>query len=806
MAEPISIQQLKDASLDVKSLEEVVNGDENVVVTTRLGETYPSVKGSTKKVFENGGLPATPFKTKALMTASSLANDQYAMVTDDTDNNGLYVKTAGTWVKSDYDPLTQAKAYADSNPLFKPLELSSSANANELESGVFVIKSDTIANSMTGLPPIEFKNKSGTIFSHKVGGAAYQKYVNTSTEEMWERVGNGGGSSSFAWREWQKVVGRTEFDSNMDFLKSELRLKPSLNLFKNIELTSFGASEYEATLTTEDNKPILDMNNKDLAIVYYEHKIDGKYLKAGATVTLIADIFTDKVGSSGGDISLQALSSTGSVINSSSSARGSKVNVWEQLTINYTIPESTTTLRVRFIKRLASSVVKFRSPILSSSTIYANSIVPNADNNAGTTNTTVYVSKSGGDNNNGSASSPYLNIQKAVNSIPDGGNIIVLDDAEYRESIIISSSGHIKIAAVSGKRVNIFGSDKLVVTKTSGMTKVYQAPLAAKPTGMGGSRGQPVIFEWGTPSKPIVEAERHHLHRGLTHRLPYTEMFEANSKAELDTVNGKWFWEDGIIYFSSTDGGDATLNRYEARVRPVLTHSNGSIELVRVTSWFSSADGMLFDGVATKRTSCVAYGAHKNGFADNANFTESYKDISGGNGNDGFNATVADFTTNPEINDRLEQTYFDPYGHDNGDDGISDHYRSDCTVYGGYFEYNTKADVVHVTGSNSVCYDTQTRGTLHGFYVATNPDGDVSRIKTVMRCVNTKSHGNRYSYRASGSSELHLDNCIAINPLTRAFEQDGSGAIYATDCRTVGATSKEKLGNVVVLNTTPLIS
>ena len=44
MAEPISIQQLKDASLDVKSLEEVVNGDENVIVTTRLGETYPSVK------------------------------------------------------------------------------------------------------------------------------------------------------------------------------------------------------------------------------------------------------------------------------------------------------------------------------------------------------------------------------------------------------------------------------------------------------------------------------------------------------------------------------------------------------------------------------------------------------------------------------------------------------------------------------------------------------------------------------------------------------------------------------------------
>lgn len=113
MAEPISIQQLKDASLDVKSLEEVVNGDEDVVVTTRLGETYPSVKGSIKKVFETGGLPAAPFATKALMTASSLADGQYAMITNDTSNNGLYVKTAGAWVKSSYDPVLQANAYAD---------------------------------------------------------------------------------------------------------------------------------------------------------------------------------------------------------------------------------------------------------------------------------------------------------------------------------------------------------------------------------------------------------------------------------------------------------------------------------------------------------------------------------------------------------------------------------------------------------------------------------------------------------------------------------------------------------------------
>lgn len=114
MADAITIKALQDASLDAKSLEEVVNGNESKQVTTRKGETYPSVKKAITQMFENGGLPATPFKTKALMTASSLANDKYAMVTDDTVNNGLYVKTAGSWVKSEYDPVTQSINYIES--------------------------------------------------------------------------------------------------------------------------------------------------------------------------------------------------------------------------------------------------------------------------------------------------------------------------------------------------------------------------------------------------------------------------------------------------------------------------------------------------------------------------------------------------------------------------------------------------------------------------------------------------------------------------------------------------------------------
>ena len=98
MAEPITIQKLIDASLDSDSLEVLVNGDENTDVNTRLGESYPSAKKAIKEMFENGGLPATPFETKALMTASSLADGTYAVVTNDvTTSNGVYLKKSGVW-------------------------------------------------------------------------------------------------------------------------------------------------------------------------------------------------------------------------------------------------------------------------------------------------------------------------------------------------------------------------------------------------------------------------------------------------------------------------------------------------------------------------------------------------------------------------------------------------------------------------------------------------------------------------------------------------------------------------------------
>lgn len=94
------------ASQDLQTIEDFVNLPADNEVYPRL---LPSVNvgtlaGVREAIFEAGGLPATPFATKALMEASELTDGDYAVVTDDSPvNNGVYVNDGGEWIESQYD-------------------------------------------------------------------------------------------------------------------------------------------------------------------------------------------------------------------------------------------------------------------------------------------------------------------------------------------------------------------------------------------------------------------------------------------------------------------------------------------------------------------------------------------------------------------------------------------------------------------------------------------------------------------------------------------------------------------------------
>lgn len=417
----------------------------------------------------------------------------------------------------------------------------------------------------------------------------------------------------------------------------------------------------------------------------------------------------------------------------------------------------------------------------------------------------VYVSPSGNDLNTGSKASPFATFNKAVDAI--GGNgIVEIAGGEYRQSLSMNNvAGHVWFRAEKQKRVIILGSNQLSLTKTGGYTQVYQASLATKPTGMGGGRGAPMIFEWGTASKLIDEADRHDLHRGETHRLPYTEMLEAASLAELDTVGGrgKWWWDAGVIYLAATDGSDATLKRYEVRARTCVTGTGGgSVKFTRVDAFFSSLNGMYFrDMHSVEREECRAFGNYQNGFSDDANIVKSYRDEAAGNGNDGFNGTTGTYAGTGNREAMYCGVYVDPYGHDNYDDGISYHIRGENSVQGGLFEFNSKAGVVHVTGAQCANYNTISRYNGNGFYAATPaPDGRVTSVLRAHCCI---AYGNDYNYRAADAVVLAFD-CVADDEVLWGYHQAGTGKIEARNCKHSGDPAKARTGNVVVITDSAL--
>lgn len=597
---------------------------------------------------------------------------------------------------------------------------------------------------------------------------------------------------------------------------AEINSKVGQNLIMSTSFDTINTGALQGAVVTEGGVAVLDLSEPviDSAVGTFAYRyFIGEHLPQSVSdnsskITLTADAFFSNAASGAGEISIEQRSHSN--VTTRENATPTTSGEWQSITATTTIKPDTRFIDIKFVKRGLSEVVKFKNPVLKIDGLNYNftPIEQRETIKKLTTNAvrTMYVSKSGSDSNSGSRNRPLLTIGKAVDSLPLGGEIFVLDGGEYREFVYINSPHHFTIKAVNNQAVNIFGSNKLELTKTANYNKIYQAPLAQKPTGMASHKGQPMIAEWGTPSLEILDEDRHPLQRGLKYRLPYTQLFEIEDLATLDNTNGGWFWQDGVIYLTATDGGNAANKRYEARARGTFAHTQGSLTLERVNIWFSNSYGFRSSGTNVVRKDCNIYGCREDGFSDNANFTLSYNDTAAGNGNDGFNMTVEGAgISGDESTNRLTAIYYNPYGHDNGDDGLSCHYRSDSTVYGGLFEYNNKGDVIHVTGSNSACYGTVSRGSTFGFCVRSNPNPslDSERVLTTMRCVGTVSYKNDVAYAANDGAALECLDTNAFDYKTAGYDGTG-GEVTAINCSYSSSQGVSKKGNVVIKDTTRL--
>lgn len=184
------------------------------------------------------------YATLALATTAStgLPTNTVVEVTNDTTtaNNGLYLWNGTTLTKSNYDPLTQAKDYADANPLFKPATLTASNNLNDVRAeGLYKptvnVPSLALNYPVTGLGELHVRNLGGNV--------CVQTYWAYGTFGQWIRTSDGSGNLPATW---DRIGTKSIIDTWITASKAPINLTGS----NNTDLNTLRANNLYAVYST----------------------------------------------------------------------------------------------------------------------------------------------------------------------------------------------------------------------------------------------------------------------------------------------------------------------------------------------------------------------------------------------------------------------------------------------------------------------------------------------------------------------------------------------------------------------------
>lgn len=173
------------------------------------------------------GVGNKAYKTYAEMNAdkANIPAKSKVTVTNDTtaSNNGDWQWDGVAFTKSAYDPLTQAKAYADANPLFKPATLTAANNLNDVRAeGLYKptvdVPSLALNYPVTGLGELQVRNIAGNV--------CVQTYWVYGSFGQWIRTSDGSGN----WpATWDQIGTKSIIDTWITASKAPINLTGSNN-------------------------------------------------------------------------------------------------------------------------------------------------------------------------------------------------------------------------------------------------------------------------------------------------------------------------------------------------------------------------------------------------------------------------------------------------------------------------------------------------------------------------------------------------------------------------------------------------
>lgn len=426
----------------------------------------------------------------------------------------------------------------------------------------------------------------------------------------------------------------------------------------------------------------------------------------------------------------------------------------------------------------------------------------------------VYVDAVNGDDTNPGTTEGAALATFAAAFSKTGVDTTIILIGDTTERLNIKTKSNQRSVRLIGKRglVNriICGTKIDSGTLVAGTTNVYQTPLSSFSTVARFQLFQHEVFDESTL---IPDNERHPLQRGKTYRCDSTKITRVTSLDAVKTSKGYTFFYDThaqMLYVKIKEGTTLAANPVYIPGGSGIFGNDGSVafEMVNIECWYGSI--LLRSCHGGRAIDCAAkYALGDGAWSWDAAIgvelirCEAARALSDSTTGDGFNARST--TTDPALAKHTVATMIDCWGHDNNDNGYSDHERCETTIIGGLFEYNVRGGITTAYGGHDMIYNAYCRKqTDNGIALVRSAKAEEGGRGSQIFAIGCICENNKVNYYVSGDKSGTDENfgkfvnCVSLNAHYGYF--CGTNARIELNNCTDSGSSTAKSGNVIVNN------
>lgn len=426
----------------------------------------------------------------------------------------------------------------------------------------------------------------------------------------------------------------------------------------------------------------------------------------------------------------------------------------------------------------------------------------------------VYVDAVNGDDTNPGTTEGAALATFAAAFSKTGVDTTIILIGDTTERLNIKTKSNQRSVRLIGKRglVNriICGTKIDSGTLVAGTTNVYQTPLSSFSTVARFQLFQHEVFDESTL---IPDNERHPLQRGKTYRCDSTKITRVTSLDAVKKSEGYTFFYDTgaqMLYVKIKEGTTLAANPVYIPGGSGIFGNDGSVafEMVNIECWYGSI--LLRSCHGGRAIDCAAkYALDDGAWSWDAAIgvelirCEAAGALSSSTTGNGFNANST--TTDPALAKHTVATMIDCWGHDNNENGYSDHERCETTIIGGLFEYNVRGGITTAYGGHDTIYNAYCRKQVdNGIALVRSAKAEEGGRGSQIFAIGCICENNKVNYYVSGDKSGTDENfgkfvnCVSLNAHYGYFCGTNS-RIELNNCTDSGS-STAKSGNVIVNN------